>query len=127
MGEIRDLGGLLQRAGLALPVADSRRFDVSYGDALALMRDLRAMGEANALAGRRRGFTRRATLLRAAALYAEAFGRPDGRIPATFELVFMAGWSPGPGQPTAKRPGSASVRLADALGVPERPAGEKAG
>jgi SAM-dependent methyltransferase len=127
MADLRDVGALLQRAGFAMPVADAERLTVDYPDALALMRDLRAMGEANALAGRRRGFTRRATLLRAAALYAEAFGRPDGRIPATFELVFMAGWSPGPGQPTAKRPGSASVRLADALGVPERPAGEKAG
>jgi SAM-dependent methyltransferase len=127
MADLRDAGALLQRAGFAMPVADAERLVVDYPDALALMRDLRAMGEANPLAGRRRGFTRRATLLRAAALYAEAFARPDGRIPATFELVFLAGWSPGPQQPTPKRPGSARARLADALGVPELPAGEKAG
>lgn len=127
MADLRDAGALLQRAGFAMPVADAERLTVDYPDALALMRDLRAMGEANPLAGRRRGFTRRATLLRAAALYAEAFARPDGRIPATFELVFLAGWSPGPDQPTPKRPGSAVARLADALGVPELPAGDKAG
>jgi SAM-dependent methyltransferase len=127
MADLRDAGALLQRAGFAMPVADAERLTVDYPDALALMRDLRAMGEANPLAGRRRGFTRRATLLRAAALYAEAFARPDGRILANFELVFLAGWSPGPDQPTPKRPGSAVARLADALGVPELPAGDKAG
>jgi SAM-dependent methyltransferase len=124
MGEIRDLGGLLQRAGLALPVADSRRFDVSYPDALALMRDLRAMGETNALAQRLRRPTRRAVFARAAALYAERFPAPDGRVAATFEVVFLTGWAPAASQPKPLRPGSAAARLADALGVPERPAGE---
>lgn len=127
MADLRDLGALLQRAGFAMPVADVERVTVDYADPFALMRDLRAMGEANALAGRRRGFTRRETLMRAAAIYAEHYARRDGRIGATFDIVFLSGWAPGPGQPVAKRPGSATARLADALGTEERPAGEKAG
>jgi SAM-dependent methyltransferase len=127
MGDVRDMGGLLQRAGFAMPVADVDRLTLDYADPLALMRDLRATGEANALAARRRRFTRRGTLLRAAALYAERWGRPDGRVTATVEIVWLSGWAPGPGQPVAKRPGSATARLADALGAVERPAGEKAG
>ncbi len=121
MAEIRDAGALLQRAGFAMPVADVDRFDVAYETPFHLMRDLRAMGEANPLAERRRGFTRRATLLRAAELYARHFGRPDGRVNATFEIVFLAGWAPAPGQPEPKRPGSATHRLAEALGAEERP------
>jgi SAM-dependent methyltransferase len=120
MADVRDLGGLLQRAGFAMPVADVERVEVDYADPFALMRDLRAMGEANAMAGRRRTFTRRATLLRAAAIYAEHFARPDCRVRATFEIVYLTGWSPGPDQPVAKRPGSATARLADALGTVER-------
>ncbi|MEO0682256.1 MAG: methyltransferase domain-containing protein [Pseudomonadota bacterium] len=127
MGEIRALGALLQRAGLAMPVADAERLDVTYADPLALMRELRAMGETNALAGRRRGLTRRATLARAAAIHAERFAAPQGRVRATFEIVTLTGWAPGPDQPRPKRPGSAAARLADALGTQERPAGEKAG
>lgn len=127
MADLRDLGGLLQRAGFAMPVADVDRLTVDYPDALALMRDLRAMGETNTLAGRRKTFTRRATLLRAAALYGQHFARPDGRVTATLDLVFLSGWAPAPGQPVPKRPGSATARLADALGTKERPAGEKAG
>ncbi len=127
MGEIRDLGGLMQRAGLALPVADSSRFDVSYPDALALMRDLRAMGETNVMQARLRAPTRRAVIARAAALYAERFATPDGRVTATFEVVFLTGWAPAPGQQQPLRPGSARARLADALGVEERSAGEKPG
>jgi SAM-dependent methyltransferase len=127
MADLRDLGGLLQRAGFAMPVADVDRLVVDYADALALMRDLRALGETNTLADRRRRFTRRETLLRAAALYAQHFARADGRVTATFDIVFLSGWAPGPGQPVAKRPGSATARLADALGTQERPAGEKAG
>ena len=126
MGEIRDLGGLLQRAGLALPVADVDRFEVAYETPFHLMRDLRAMGEANALSARRRGFTRRATLMRAAEIYAAHFGRPDGRVTATFEIVFLTGWAPDAGQPQPLRPGTASRRLADALGAEEVSAGEKA-
>ena len=126
MGEIRDLGGLLQRAGFAMPVADSERFDVTYSDPLALMRDLRAMGETNILAGRRRGAMRRATLTRACDVYAQHFPAPDGRVRATFEVIFLTGWSPGPDQPKALRPGSATSRLADALGAKEIGVGEKA-
>ncbi len=90
------------------------------------MRDLRAMGESNAVAERRRSFSRRATLARAAALYAERFARPDGRIPAHFELITLTAWSPHASQPKPLRPGSAGARLAAALGVEERPAGDVA-
>jgi SAM-dependent methyltransferase len=127
MGEIRDLGGLLQRAGFAMPVADSHRLTVTYATAFDLMRDLRAMGETNVLRDRLRRPTRRAVFLRAAELYADRFAGPDARIPATFEVVVLTGWAPAPDQPQPLRPGSARMRLADALGVPERPAGEKAG
>jgi SAM-dependent methyltransferase len=126
-GEIRALGSLLQRAGLALPVADSRRFDVSYPSALALMRDLRAMGETNVMRDRLRRPVRRDMLARAAAIYAERFGTPDGRLAATFEVIFLTGWAPGPGQPRPLRPGSARSRLSDALGAVEQSAGERAG
>jgi NADH dehydrogenase [ubiquinone] 1 alpha subcomplex assembly factor 5 len=117
---LRDLGHLLQRAGFALPVVDSERVTVTYDNAFALMRDLRAMGETNALVERRRGFSRRATLARAASIYADQFRRADGRIPATFEILYFAGWAPHPSQPKALRPGSAAARLADALGTVER-------
>ena len=126
MGEIRDLGALLQRAGLALPVADSLTLTVEYRDALHLMRDLRAMGEGNALAARRRGFSRRAIFLEAARIYADVYGLPNGRIPATFEFVFLTGWAPDESQPKPLRPGSAAARLAEALGVEERSAGDAA-
>ncbi len=122
----RDLGGLLQRAGLALPVVDSDRLTVTYPDALALMRDLRGMGESNAVAERRRRFTRRATLARAAARYAAAFGRPDGRIAASFEIVTLTAWAPHDSQPKPLRPGSARARLAEALGAAEHYAGDRA-
>lgn len=121
MGEIRDLGGLLQRAGLALPVADALPLSVTYASPLQLMRDLRAMGEGNALAGRLRRPTRRAVLLRAATLYAERFALPDGRVRATFEVVTLTGWAPAPDQPKPLRPGSATHRLAEALKAEEGP------
>jgi SAM-dependent methyltransferase len=127
MAEIRDLGGLLQRAGFALPVADSERLVVTYATPLHLMRELRAMGETNILTTRRRQPMRRATLARACDIYAQNFGAPDGRVRATFEIVFLTGWAPGPDQPKALRPGSATARLADALGTQEVSAGEKAG
>ncbi len=127
MGEIRDLGGLLQRAGLALPVADSRRFAVTYASALHLMRDLRAMGETNVMHDRQRRPLRRAMLARACEAYAARFGKADGRIPATFEVIFLTGWAPAPDQQKPLRPGSAQARLADALGTAERNAGERAG
>lgn len=121
MAEIRDLGGLLQRAGFALPVADSVPLCVSYETPLHLMRDLRAMGEVNALTARPRQPMRRALLMRACEIYAQSFALPDGRIPATFDMVFLTGWAPGPDQPQPLRPGSATARLADALGAKETP------
>ena len=116
MGEIRDLGGLLQRAGLAMPVADSRRFDVTYPSPLNLMLDLRAMGETNVMLDRDRRPLRRETLARACAAYAHRFGTADGRVRATFEVIFLTGWAPAADQPKPLRPGSARVRLADAIG-----------
>jgi NADH dehydrogenase [ubiquinone] 1 alpha subcomplex assembly factor 5 len=98
-----DAAGLLQRAGFAMPVSDSETITVTYSDILALMRDLRGMGETNALAARRR-FLSRATLARAAAIYAERFPAPEGRITATFEVLFLTGWAPHPDQ-TKPRPG----------------------
>jgi SAM-dependent methyltransferase len=119
MGEIRDLGALLQRAGLALPVADSVSYDVSYADPFRLMADLRAMGEGNALADRLRHPTRRAVFRRAAEHYVRADPRPDGRITAQFEVIHLSGWAPSDTQPKPLRPGSASQSLADALGTAE--------
>ncbi|HYC12773.1 MAG TPA: methyltransferase domain-containing protein [Stellaceae bacterium] len=127
MADARDLAGLLQRAGFALPVVDSDRLTVTYGDAFALMADLRAMGETNALRERRRGFTRRQTLLRMAELYRERHAGADGRIPASFEIVTLTAWAPHASQPKPLRPGSATTRLADALGTQEKSAGEKTG
>jgi NADH dehydrogenase [ubiquinone] 1 alpha subcomplex assembly factor 5 len=102
--EPADAPGLLQRAGFAMPVADSETITVTYPDMPALMRDLRGMGETNALAARRR-FLKRATLARAGAIYAERFGDAEGRIPATFEVLFLTGWAPHPEQ-RAPRPGA---------------------
>ncbi len=124
--ELADAAALLQRAGFALPVADADTITVTYADMLALMRDLRGMGETNALAARRRTPLRRATLARAIAIYAERFGLPDGRIPATFEILFLTGWAPDASQPKPLRPGSATHRLADALGTQEISAGDRA-
>lgn len=123
--DVRDFGGLLQRAGFALPVADADVVEVAYPDAVALMRDVQAMGMSNALHERRRAFLRRDTLFRAAEIYAERFARPDGRVIATFEIITLTGWAPHPEQQQPLRPGSAKVRLAEALGVPERPAGSR--
>jgi SAM-dependent methyltransferase len=119
--DVRQLGQLLQRAGFALPVADSDTLEVGYASALHLMRDLRGMGWANPLRERRRSFLRRTTLMRAAEIYAERHARPDGRIKATFELVTLTGWAPHESQPKPLRPGSATTRLADALGKTGRP------
>lgn len=115
MGEIRDLGGLVQRAGFALPVADGRLLDASYPSALHLMRDLRAMGETNVMTWRSRLFLRRALLARAAEIYAAGFPHGPGRVRASFELIFLTGWAPDPSQPQPLRPGSAAMRLSDAL------------
>jgi SAM-dependent methyltransferase len=118
MGDVRDLGALLQRAGLALPVADATTLTVTYETPLHLMRDLRAMGEANALT-ERRGSLRRETLAKALEIYQAEFALPDGRIPATFEIIFLTGWAPSATQPKPLRRGSATARLADALGTEE--------
>lgn len=117
--DLRDLGGLLQRAGLALPVTDVDRVVVRYGDPLALLQDLRRMGGANPLADRRRAPLLKKTLVRLFEVYAERFGDPDGRLRATFEIVWISGWAPHESQQKPLRPGSAKTRLADALKVPE--------
>ena len=113
--DIGDAPSLLQRAGFALTLVDRDDLAVTYPDALALMRDLRGMGESNALVTRRRSFSRRALLARAAALYAQRFALPDGRVPALFQVVYLTGWAPHPAQPKPLKPGSATLRLADAL------------
>jgi SAM-dependent methyltransferase len=122
-----DAAGLLQRAGFALPVTDVDRVTVRYDHALALMADLRAMGETSVLVeGAGRPLTR-ALIARAAEIYAARFAQADGRLPATFEILTLTGWSPHESQPRPLRPGSAKARLADALGTTEQSAGEKAG
>lgn len=125
--DLRDLGALLQRAGFALPVADSDRLTVRYANAFDLMRDLRGMGATNALVERRHTPLRRATLLRMAEIYAERFSDPDGRLRASFDIVWLSGWAPHESQQQPLRPGSAKVRLADALKTAELPAGDKTG
>jgi hypothetical protein len=122
--DVQDLGALLQRARFALPVVDADTVTVTYPDALALMRDVRAMGAGNALRTRDRRPMRRATLQRALALYQERFGLPNGRVPATFEIITLTGWAPHESQQQPLRPGTAKVRLADALGTVEQPAGD---
>lgn len=121
MGEIRDLGGLLQRAGFALPVADSTPLTASYANAFHLMHDLRKMGENNALHQRIRHATRRNVLTEAACIYAENFRNAENRVDATFEVITLTGWAPADSQPQPLRPGSAKTRLADALNTDETP------
>jgi SAM-dependent methyltransferase len=113
--DVRALGSLMQRAGLALPVVDLDRATVRYADVFALMNDLRAFGGANALHARSRKPLRRDILLRAAAVYAERFSDPDGRLRATFDILWLSGWAPHESQPKPLAPGSATTRLADAL------------
>lgn len=122
-----DMAALLQRAGFAMPVADVDRITVRYDHIFALMADLRGMGETSVLGDRPRKPATRSLFARAGQIYAERFADPDGRIRATFEIVHAAGWAPHPDQPKPKRPGSATHRLADALGVTETSLGEKAG
>ena len=116
---VREAGALLQRAGFALPVADTDTLTVRYADAFGLMRDLRAMGMTNVLSERRRTPLRRPTLVRAAEIYAERFSDPDGRVRATFEVLWLSGWVPHESQQKPLKPGSATARLADALGTVE--------
>jgi SAM-dependent methyltransferase len=125
--DLRDLGALLQRAGFALPVTDTDRVTVRYDSAFALMHDLRRMGAANALVDRRRAPLKRATLMRMAEIYGHRFADADGRLRATFEIVWLSGWAPHPSQQQPLRPGSAKTRLAEALGTREISTGEKAG
>lgn len=122
--EVREMGSLLQRAGFALPVTDVETLTVRYPDPFALMRDLRAMGLTNVLVERRRTPLRRATLMRAAALYAERFADADGRLRASFEILWLSGWAPHESQQKPLKPGTARARLADALGTTERKAGD---
>ncbi|HEY0107041.1 MAG TPA: SAM-dependent methyltransferase [Rhizomicrobium sp.] len=125
--DVRDLGGLLQRAGFALPVADVERTVARYRDFAGLVRDLRAMGETNALVERSRKPLRRDVLAAALAHYGAHFADPDGRLRATFDIVYLTGWAPHASQPQPLKPGSAKARLAAALGTTERSAGEKPG
>jgi len=122
-----DAAGLLQRAGFALPVADKDRVKVRYAHPIALLKDLRAMGETSVLIDRSRKPLSRQVLFRALEIYQERFAEPDGRVPATFEIITVTGWAPHERQQKPLRPGSAKMRLADALGTVEQPAGDKAG
>ena len=124
--DVRDLGGLLQRAGFALPVADVERVDVAYSEFTTLVDDLRALGETNALAERSRKFLRRETLAAALAQYSTADADLAGRLRATFDVIYLTAWSPHASQQKPLAPGSAKARLADALGAQEKSAGEPA-
>jgi SAM-dependent methyltransferase len=117
--DLRDVGALLQRAGFALPVTDVDRVVVRYTDAFALMQDLRRMGATNILRERRRTPTRRATMLRMAQIYGERFADPDGRIRATFDVIWLSGWAPHQSQQQPLRPGSAKASLAEAVRKPK--------
>jgi SAM-dependent methyltransferase len=115
LADLRDVGALLQRAGFALPVTDVDRAVVRYDSAFALMLDLRRMGATNILVERRRMPTRRATMLRMAQIYGERFADADGRIRATFDVIWLSGWAPHPSQPKPLPPGSAKASLAEAV------------
>ena len=125
--DVRDMGGLLLRAGFALPVADSEKLTATYADPLALMRELKAMGAANPLSARSKKPLRRDTLGRAGTIYSECFSEPDGRVRATFEILYLCGWAPHESQQKPLKPGSAAARLADALGTVEISAGDQTG
>jgi NADH dehydrogenase [ubiquinone] 1 alpha subcomplex assembly factor 5 len=127
MIDIAEASSLLQRAAFALPVVDTDTLTLTYPNALALMADLRAMGETNVMRARGRGFTPRTVIFKAAELYHARYGQPDGRIRATFQIAYLTGWSPDQSQQQPIRPGSAVTRLADALNTKEQSAGEKAG
>jgi SAM-dependent methyltransferase len=123
--DVRDMGALMQRAGFALPVTDADRVIVRYASPLALMADLRRMGATNPLVERRRVPLRRAVLARVLEVYAERFSDPDGKVRASFDIVWLSGWAPHESQQRPLAPGSAKARLADALGTREVSAGEK--
>jgi SAM-dependent methyltransferase len=113
--DVRDMGGLLQRAGFALPVADADTVVVHYSHPLRLLADLRGMGETNTLADRRKTFLRRRTLMRAMDMYRDNFADPDGRVRATFEVIYLTGWAPHESQQKPLKPGTARMPLAQAL------------
>ncbi len=119
--DVRDIGALLQRAGFALPVADAETYTVRYDSLFGLIKDLRAMGMTNPLAARSRTPVSRRFFMRAAEIYAECFADPDGRVRATFSVIYVSGWAPHESQQKPLRPGSAKQRLSDALGVREHP------
>lgn len=118
--DIRDIGNLLQRAGFALPTIDRDEITVSYRDMFHLMRELRGMGETNVVLARRKTMLRRETLMAAARYYSDNFTGKDGRIIATFNVLYITAWAPHPDQPQPLKPGSATTRLADVLGVTEK-------
>ncbi len=124
--DVADLGGLMQRAGFALPVVDTEKLTVTYDTLFDLFRDLRGMGETNALLERPKTPLRREVFIKAAERYAERFSGHDGRLPATFQFLWLTGWTPHESQPTALRPGSAQNRLSDALETEEWSTGERA-
>lgn len=124
MADLRELGSLLQRAGFALPVADSRKITVRYPNLNALMHDLRGMGESNALIDRRKTIPKRTFFAETEVFYREHFADDEGYLRATFELVYLTGWAPSESQQKPLQPGSAKSRLADALGVDESPTGD---
>ncbi len=126
MTDVRDAGALLQRAGFALPVADTDSITVTYENTLRLMQDLRGMGENNALTQRSREFARRSLFMELERSYRNRHGLPDDRLPATFQIIFLTAWAPDASQQKPLRPGSAAQRLADALNVEEHTAGEAA-
>jgi SAM-dependent methyltransferase len=124
--DVREYGALLQRAGFALPVADTETLTLTYESARELMREIRALGGGNVLMARSKAPLPRRTLARAEAIYREGYGTPDGKVSATFEIVYLSGWAPHESQQKPLRPGSAAARLADALGTTEQTAGDKA-
>jgi SAM-dependent methyltransferase len=126
-GDVREYGALLQRAGFALPVADSETLTVNYANPRALMRELRAMGGGNVLMARRKRPLPRRTLERAEAIYREHHSTAGGKVRATFEIVYLGGWAPHASQQPPLKPGTATARLADALHTKEHGAGDKAG
>jgi SAM-dependent methyltransferase len=125
-GDVRQYGALLQRAGFALPVADAETLSLLYASPRDLMRKIRGLGGGNVLLARSRKPLSRPTLERAEQIYRERHGTPDGRVKASFEIVYLSGWAPDPSQQQPLKPGSAARRLADALGTSEQPAGDKA-
>ncbi len=125
--DIREAGALLQRAGFALPVTDAEILTVSYSSLSDLLQEIRGMGAANVLNERRRAPLLRRTLRRAEEIYRKRFSLPDGRLKATFEILYLSGWAPAPTQQKPLKPGSAQHRLSDALNTEEQSAGDKAG